>query len=130
LELPKPYGTEFDLDDLLRMDSKTMMDVIARGVQSAIYSPNEGRLKVNLKPTPGGETPYLQVQNYSLEALAQRDKAAGAPDSPTITVTDAADDEPDEPNPDDEGDDDTIDEKAFGSALLARARYLAVQHAG
>jgi phage portal protein BeeE len=129
LELPKPYGTEFDLDDLLRMDSKTMMDTIARGIQAAIYSPNEGRAKVNLKPTPGGETPYLQVQNYSLEALAARDQA---PDSPTITVEDAEDaDEPSDDEDTDE-DDDTkaLDVEYFTSAVVSQGRYLAVQHAG
>jgi HK97 family phage portal protein len=129
LELPKPYGTEFDLDDLLRMDSKTMMEVIGRGVQSAIYSPNEGRGKVNLKPTPGGETPYLQIQNFSLEALARRDAAEPAPMS-----GDAETETTETTEPDDDEDGDESDAKAFqarfSSALLARARYLAVQHAG
>jgi hypothetical protein len=47
-------------------------------------SPNEGRAKFDLKPVTGGESPYLQQQNYSLEALAKRDAQADpfAPNTP------------------------------------------------
>ena len=65
-------GTEFDKDDLLRMDSKTQMDVVAAGVQRGIFAPDEGRVKFNLKPTPGGGTPYMQEQNWPLAYLAGR----------------------------------------------------------
>lgn len=76
LELPKPYGTEFDLDDLLRMDTPTKTKAAADGVGAGCLSPNEARKRYfDLGPTAGGETPYLQVQNYSLRALAERDAA-------------------------------------------------------
>lgn len=74
LELPAPYGTEFDLDDLLRMDSATLVKTLAEGVNGGLFSPNEGRKRLNLPPTKGGETPYLQQQNFSLAALSDRDK--------------------------------------------------------
>ena len=80
LALPAPYGTEFDLDDLLRMDTATQVKTIAEGVRGAIYAPNEGRRKLGLKPVEGGDTPYLQHQDYSLAALARRDEA-GPPTS-------------------------------------------------
>lgn len=67
------YGTEFDLDNLLRMDSVTQMQVLKEGVSAGVLSPNEARSKVGRKPVPGGASPYLQQQNYSLEALAKRD---------------------------------------------------------
>jgi HK97 family phage portal protein len=73
LELSKPFGTEFDLDDLLRMDSATQIKTLADGVRGGIYAPNEARAKLSLQPVDGGGTPYLQQQNYSLEALAKRD---------------------------------------------------------
>ena len=74
LELPKPYGTEFDLDDLLRMDSTTRAKVAADGVGAGVLSPNDARRRYfNLGAVTGGDTPYLQQQNYSLEALAKRD---------------------------------------------------------
>jgi HK97 family phage portal protein len=67
------YRTEFDLDDLLRMDSKTMAETEGIKVQRGIAAPNESRKKFGLKPVAGGESPYLQEQNFSLQALARRD---------------------------------------------------------
>jgi phage portal protein BeeE len=57
-------------------------------------SPNEARAKFNMPPTKGGESPYLQQQNFSLEALSKRDEAM-APPAPTApnTVPLTADDE-------------------------------------
>jgi HK97 family phage portal protein len=74
LNLPANLGTEFDLDDLMRMDSVLKMRTAGEGVKAGILSPNEGRKKFSLPPVKGGETPYLQEQNYSLAALDERDK--------------------------------------------------------
>ena len=75
LELPKPYGTGFDLDGLLRMDTATKVKAAADAVGSGTMAPNEARRRYfDLGPTEGGESPYLQVQNYSLAALAKRDQ--------------------------------------------------------
>jgi len=73
LELPSNYGIEFDLDALARMDTKTQMATAKDGIAAGILSPNEGRARFDLLPVPGGDSPYLQQQNYSLEALAKRD---------------------------------------------------------
>lgn len=73
LGLDKKKGVEFDLDVLLRMDTQTRYKVLGEGVKSALLSPNEARKKENMPPVPGGDSPYLQQQNYSLEALAKRD---------------------------------------------------------
>ena len=91
------YGTEFAIDDLLRMDSPTMMDTISKGIGAGVLKPNEGRQKLNLSPVQGGDTPYLQQQNYSLAALDRRDSAAPPPptDTPTAGLPDM-DDEDDE----------------------------------
>jgi HK97 family phage portal protein len=67
------YGTEFDLDDLLRMDTATQYRTYGEGVARGILAPNEARFKVGLKPVRGGNTPYLQQQNFSLAALDKRD---------------------------------------------------------
>lgn len=83
LELPVPYHTEFDLAALLRMDTLTAVDVATKGIIGGLTTPNEGRATLNLKPVTGGDTPYLQQQNYSLAALDARDKAAPAPASTT-----------------------------------------------
>lgn len=74
LELKKPYGTEFDLDDLLRMDTATLIKAEAEAIGAGIKAPNESRRRLGLQPVEGGNTPYLQQQNYSLAALNKRDQ--------------------------------------------------------
>ena len=71
LGMSEGIGTEFDLDGLLRMDSVTQMEVMEKA--KGIYSPNEMRRKFDLPPKDGGNSVYMQEQNYSLEALAKRD---------------------------------------------------------
>jgi HK97 family phage portal protein len=74
LELPKPYGTELDIDDLIWMDTATKTKAASDGIGGGGISPNEARKKYyGLGPVKGGDLPYMQQQNYSLEALAQRD---------------------------------------------------------
>jgi HK97 family phage portal protein len=90
-------GAEFDIDNLLRMDTYTQILSIKEAVGAGVVSPNEGRKRLDLKPVAGGDSPYLQQQNFSLEALAKRDaqadpfKPATAELPPPET---AADDEP------------------------------------
>ncbi len=65
-------GTEFDLENLLRMDSATQMTTLDTGVRAGLVAINEGRAKINLPPLKGGDQPYLQQQNYPLESLIDR----------------------------------------------------------
>lgn len=68
------YGTEFDIDDLIWMDTATKTKAAAEAIGGGGMSPNEARAKYfGLGPVAGGATPYLQQQNYSLAALAERD---------------------------------------------------------
>lgn len=87
------YGTEFDLDVLLRMDSATMMSTIKEGVGAGLLKPNEGRYKLGYSPVAGGDTPYLQQQYYSLKALNLRDESGPPPPTPQPALP-AAEDEP------------------------------------
>jgi HK97 family phage portal protein len=76
LELKKnnpSYYTEFDIENLLRMDTAAQVKSLAEEVGAGIAAPDEARAKRNRKPVPGGKYPYLQQQNYNLEALAKRD---------------------------------------------------------
>lgn len=73
LELSDGYGTEFDLDGLFRMDTSTLFKTNSEGVKGGWFSPNEARRRVNAPPIAGGDTAYLQQQNYSLAALDKRD---------------------------------------------------------
>lgn len=67
----KILGTEFDIDNLLRMDSVTQMQVLKES--SGILKIDEMRAKLDRPTTEGGDDVYLQEQNYSLSALAKRD---------------------------------------------------------
>ena len=77
LALPAQYSVEADLDGLIRMDEASQIKALVDGIAGGLYAPNEGRMKLDLPPVAGGDAPYLQQQNYSLEALAKRD--AGDP---------------------------------------------------
>jgi len=72
----RTYGTEFDLDDLLRMDTAALIESETKATGAGIKKIDEARKRLNLPPIPGGDTAYLQQQNYSLEALAKRDAKA------------------------------------------------------
>lgn len=69
-------GVEFDLDDLLKMDTNTQFRTYGEGVARGILAPDEARKLLGYGPVPGGKTPYLQQQNFSLEALNKRDAKA------------------------------------------------------
>jgi len=73
LDLPSNQRTQLDLDGLFRMDQSTLSKIIETYTKSGTMAPDEGRAKLNLGPVPGGKYPYLQQQNFSLEALARRD---------------------------------------------------------
>lgn len=64
---------ELELDGLIRMDTATQIETLNKAVQGGWLTPNEARQKRNLGPVKGGDTPYMQQQNYSLSALADRD---------------------------------------------------------
>lgn len=84
-------GTEFDLDDLLRMDTAARIKAGAEAIGSALMSPNEARFRfADLGRVEGGATPYLQQQNYSLAALAKRDQSADPFASKTPAATSSA----------------------------------------
>lgn len=73
LNIQPRFRIRLDLDELFRMDQSTLVKMLNDGVGGGWMAPDEARKKFNLPPVPGGEYPYLQQQNYSLEALAQRD---------------------------------------------------------
>ena len=123
LALPAPYGTEFDLDVLLRMDTATMVKTLADSVGAGIESPNEARKRINRPPVPGGETPYLQQQYWPLSQLAQRE-IPPIPSAPTPT------DDEDEPNLEREDeDDDDADTASLAAVVRRKAMEQGILHA-
>lgn len=69
----RTYAARFDEDDLIRMDMPSKVKAATDAIGGALMAPNEARRRFNLRGLPGGDTIYMQEQNYSLEALAKRD---------------------------------------------------------
>lgn len=88
----KTYGTELDLEGLLRMDPVSRATRNKEAISAGYLKPNEARASENLKPVDGGDTSYLQQQNYSLAALAKRDDSADPFKTNTPAPTPAAND--------------------------------------
>lgn len=79
LGLAQRYETNLDVEGLMRMDPTMQAEILSKYVGGAIMAPNEARQRVNLGKVSGGDSIYMQVQNYSLEALARRDSQANPP---------------------------------------------------
>jgi HK97 family phage portal protein len=110
LGLPRlAMGVELELENLLRMDPKSRAEQTEIEIRAASLSPDEARFRENRHSVPGGDTPYMQQQNFSLAALAKRD----AREDPFSTAKPA----PALPSPDDEDEDEEDPE------LNARAVY-------
>lgn len=91
---PRELHVECDLSALLRMDSKTQTEVLTAQVGGGYLMPNEARAELDRKPVKGGDTCYLQQQNFSLAALDARDKAGPAPLVPGPSSAAPANDTP------------------------------------
>jgi HK97 family phage portal protein len=116
LALPAEYGTELDTDAILRLDPLSRADLAQKAIGAGYMAPNEARARENLPPVPGGESCYLQQQNYSLEALANRpapDVAAPAPAAPAAEGPDDGEEEDDDAMREEEA-------RAFAELFVAR----------
>jgi HK97 family phage portal protein len=68
------YGTEFDIADLIWMDTKSKTDAATSAVMGGVLSPDEARKQYfGFGSVKGGDSPYMQQQMFSLAALAERD---------------------------------------------------------
>lgn len=99
LEIPDNSAIQFDLNTLLRMDTGARFKAHSDAIGGGWLSPNEARLKENLPPVAGGDSPYLQQQNYSLAALDKRDSNddpfnTAKPETPTPPANDQNENDP------------------------------------
>jgi hypothetical protein len=87
LDLPSYLTIEFDDALLIWMDTTSRVNAAKTAISSGAVSPNEARDEwFGLGPVPGGETPYLQQQNWPLADLADREPPtvpAAPPPTPT-----------------------------------------------
>lgn len=111
LELSDGRAFELDLDGLLRMDTATMYTTLGGAVGAAILAPNEARKRMNLKPLDGGDTVYMQQQDFPLDQV-RKNKIVDAEQQPVAPA------QPVEPVEDDPEDDTTAEDTAKMLGLL------------
>lgn len=100
------YGVRFNLDDLLLMDTATLVSTYAEATMRGM-APNEFRAKLGLPPVPGGDEPFLQEQMWPIRQLADRPMAE-TPDDPR----------PDLPAPDEAPESSEAEERAWRAEFL------------
>ena len=93
---------EFERDDLNQMDAAARVETAQKAI-GAGASPNEARKRwMDLGPVEGGETPYLQEQNWPLRLLAARELPARPPTEPAeMPEPEVEDDESEDTSPED-----------------------------
>lgn len=91
LGISKPLGVELDTEVLLRMDPEKRGAVMGKLVSDGIATPNEGRAEFNYPPLEGGDTVYMQQQDFPLDQV-RLNKIEQTPATPEP----ANDPEPDE----------------------------------
>lgn len=84
---PAEY-TEFDTEALLRSNQKDRIEMLVRGVQGGIYSPNEARAAEGLDAVPYGDEPRLQQQVVPLSAAGSIPAAPAPPAPPSAAAVD------------------------------------------
>ena len=75
LEVRQPnFEVWMDESVLLRMDPASQISTAVAGINGGLDMVNEARRAFNKPPVEGGDTVYMQQQNYSLAALSKRDQ--------------------------------------------------------
>lgn len=87
-------GVDLDLDGLMRMDSKTQMETIAAGIQAKVFKIDDGRKKVNLPPIEGGDTVYMQQQDYPISEIYKNRISQSTQSGASPAVQDQPEQEP------------------------------------
>src|SRR5690606_18351403 len=98
LRIGRPEGVELDLEPLLRMDEGKRAEVATKLVGGGIETPTEGRARFSRSPLVGGDTVYMQQQDFPLDQVRKNKLVDGA-------------DGPPSPDPDSDPDDDETDEE-------------------
>lgn len=115
------YGVELMTEDLMAMNFKARAEVLEIEGRAGLRSPDEGREKLGLGPVPGGASPMMQQQNYSLAALAKRD-AKEDPFGTASAPAPAPEPEADPVEPTEEDDEADENQRALAAAVIRQFR--------
>src|SRR5690606_29548247 len=69
LGLPADWGIWLDTEPLFRMDEGQKAAVATKLVGGGVETPNEGRRRFTLPPLEGGDTVYMQQQDFPLDQV-------------------------------------------------------------
>ena len=75
---PDAHYFEFRTADLMRMDEKSRMETLAAGVDAKILAMNDARRELGLSPQPGGDQPWMQMQDFPIELLLEMQRRLAA----------------------------------------------------
>ena len=92
LGLPADWGIWLDTDPLFRMDEGKKADVATKLVGGGVETPNEGRRRFNLPPLEGGDTVYMQQQDFPLDQV-RKNKIVDAEQNPITPEPPVAEDD-------------------------------------
>lgn len=106
LGIRSPQGVELDLEPLLRMDVGKQAEVMTKLTSGGIATPNEGRKQFGYSPLEGGDTVYMQQQDFPLDQVRLNKIEQPAPEPPSAANDDGAlsDEEMDDEMDDESGD--------------------------
>ncbi|HGM6729567.1 TPA: phage portal protein [Stenotrophomonas maltophilia] len=95
LSISRPMGVELDLEPLLRMDVGKQAEVITKLTGGPVLTPNDGRLRIGYGPLEGGDTVYMQQQDFPLDQVRQN-KITAEPEAAPVAIPGEANDTPPE----------------------------------
>ena len=95
LALPSEWGIWLDTSPLFRMDEGKKAEVATKLVGGGVETPNEGRMRFDLPPLEGGDTVYMQQQDFPLDQV-RKNKIVDAEQNPIAPAQPPDGDDPDD----------------------------------
>lgn len=89
-------GVDLDLDGLLRMDSKTQMETLKLGIDAKALTINDVRARLNKPDLDGGDTVYMQQQDFPLDEIRNNTIADPEPVPAALPAPEVVEPEPEE----------------------------------
>lgn len=83
MDIPSNMAIELDLQPLLRMDVGKQAEVETKLTGGGVKTPNEARRAFNLAPLEGGDTVYMQQQDFPLDQVRKNKIEPGSAPAPT-----------------------------------------------
>lgn len=124
-QLPEGEWIQFDTDYLLRADFAARIEGLVRGVQGALFTPNEARAREGLPAVAFGDEPRVQAQVVPL-SYANQKPGESTPTAPSVDPPSPGKDEGEEEPEADEPDEDELSLSAPPDAWVARYEELAL----